>query len=355
MFKVLQAVHCFRLSMDPTDENSQRNSSIRKNHSSVCFRIVCNLGILILDQSCHSLLRIVLSLHQLPWTTDFGAPTQVLRMMCPKYRLGLGSPCFLRHHPKLWDSWQIQLERESSHLDTTNDQLTVTNLHHQPPTTTKSGRSPCPKPGAIRWPNPRKIPRICYLPGPFQFLHIEMIKLAIPESPWSETSNFNFWILRRKTASPSVLCVATKDAACIWQARHRQKSCQDLCWRKSLRSYLMSLEKSSNYLSSPNPPLHIWKRSRCLRSSIKRYQISTGDHHKTPACSRLKGRSTESFEETQLRPLPRETTFAHMRIRGFLGCLGYGKKNIWRNVWHVTLPQYSSEMNHPEKWTVSAL
>ena len=37
---VLQAVHCFRLSMDPTDENSQRNSSIRKSHSSVCFRRV---------------------------------------------------------------------------------------------------------------------------------------------------------------------------------------------------------------------------------------------------------------------------------------------------------------------------
>lgn len=307
-------------------ELAEKTVQYEKVKAQYAFEESCNLGILILDHSCHSchschsLLRIVLSLHQLPWTTDFGAPTQVLRMMCPKYQLCLGwTDEFLRHHPKLWDSWQIQLEGESSHLHTTNNQPTTTHPHHLHQASHLAPSQEQSDDPILTWKK-----QICYN----LLSAIKCISIAsywnnqLCEKHYVTISSFNLWILRPKK-SPSVLCVATKDAACIWQATHRQKSCQYLCRRNSLRSHL-KCRKIFQFLEFRVPQPAVAHLKEAPVPEIKRTIFRSPDLqiHKTPACSRLKGRSTESFEETQLRPLPRETTFAHMwrSLGGFLGC-----------------------------------
>lgn len=167
MFKhvtnVLQAVHCFRLSMDPTDENSQRNSSIRKKS-----QLSMLSKSLVIWESWFLIIAVIAVIAVIAKNCFVASPTSLNNRFwrLPRKFCGWCAPSInenvldqrinlLRHHPKLWDSWQTQLEGESSHLHCSPTTILQHPRHlhhlHQP----RPSQSPCPKPGAIRWPNPQ--------------------------------------------------------------------------------------------------------------------------------------------------------------------------------------------------------
>lgn len=153
-------VHCFRLSMDPTDENSQRNSSIRKKS-----QLSMLSKSLVIWESWFLIIAVIAVIAK---NCFVASPTSLNNRFwrLPRKFCGWCAPSInenvldqrinlLRHHPKLWDSWQTQLEGESSHLHCSPTTILQHPRHlhhlHQP----RPSQSPCPKPGAIRWPNPQ--------------------------------------------------------------------------------------------------------------------------------------------------------------------------------------------------------
>lgn len=150
-------------SMDPTDENSQRNSSIRKRS-----QLSMLSKSLVIWESWFLIIAVIAVIAVIAKNCFVASPTSLNNRFwrLPRKFCGWCAPSInenvldqrinlLRHHPKLWDSWQTQLEGESSHLHCSPTTILQHPRHlhhlHQP----RPSQSPCPKPGAIRWPNPQ--------------------------------------------------------------------------------------------------------------------------------------------------------------------------------------------------------